>query len=288
MPGACNDNSGSQQRSFVPLYSQTQEKLNKPNCNFSLFSPRMVPWSFSGNEIAVDKSAISTLYEQSKKSFPGTKKLLEAKAKRQNDYIDSLKNLGLETFTFKVRTASPFITGLGSGHPTETGMILDRNIGIPYIPASSIKGVLRLACAINLAREIPEYAKTGVVPDDNETLVKYFGTMTQDAKSRSRGRLMFFDAYPEKIPVLKMDILNPHFSNYYSGKNKQPLESETPIPVSFLVVKEETPFTFNCAFIPLQDEKCSTDEITAMFKTAFEEVGFGGKTAIGYGRFKSK
>ena len=243
---------------FVPLFLQTQKKLSNSNCNFSLYSPRMVAWKFTGKKIEKDEEAISKLYKQSKLSFSAVKRILELKNKRQKDYISSLQDLDIKAFSFRAETTSPFITGLGSGHPTETGMILDRNIGIPYIPASSVKGVLRLACAINLAREIPEYAKTGIVPDGDKTLVKYFGMMTQDENKQRRGQLVFLDAYPEKAPSLKLDILNPHFSEYYSGENnKQPVETESPVPVKFLTVKEGTVFTFNCAFMPLENETCT-------------------------------
>jgi CRISPR-associated protein Cmr6 len=184
----------------------------------------------------------------------------------------------VQTFTIKAKTTSPFITGLGSGHPTETGMILDRNIGVPYIPASSIKGVLKLAYAINIANGRKE------VPDSE--LERYFGTADAKQEKQFRGQLVILDAYPTKDVQLKVDIMNSHYKNYYSGEYKQPVETETPNPKSFLTVKEGTEFCFNCAFMPLElNDKCNEDEINAMFTTAFERVGFGGKTAIGYGRF---
>ena len=282
-------NYGRNEEPFIPMYLQTQNKLkNNPKCNFSLYSPRMVKWKFSGKELKVDESAISELYEQSKKSFSNVYVFLEKKKQMQDGLISAMKESGIQTFSFKVKSTSPFITGLGSGHPTETGMILDRNIGVPYIPASSIKGVLRLACALNLAEKNVEYKQKGIVPDDDKTLIKYFGSMEQDEKNQKRGQLMFLDSYPEKTPTLKVDILNPHFSKYYSGENQQPVETEAPVPVKFLAVKEGATFVFRCAFIPLQDETCNKEEIEAMFKTAFEKIGFGGKTSIGYGRFEKQ
>jgi len=153
-------NYGRNEEPFIPMYLQTQNKLkNNPKCNFSLYSPRMVKWKFSGKELKVDESAISELYEQSKKSFSNVYVFLEKKKQMQDGLISAMKESGIQTFSFKAKSTSPFITGLGSGHPTETGMILDRNIGVPYIPASSIKGVLRLACALNLAEKILNIGK---------------------------------------------------------------------------------------------------------------------------------
>lgn len=284
-----HDNSNSDRQTkpepFIPLGSDMKSKLGNSNCNFSLYSPRMVSWKFSGKELKVDESVIKSLCKKSEESFPTTSSLLKKKNDLQKAYITELDSQGIKTFEIKAKTTSPFITGLGSGHPTETGMILDRNTGLPYIPASSIKGVLRLSWAINCADE------KGNVDENDARIVKYFGT-TSDAQKAERGQLIILDAYPdsERVPKLKVDIMNPHFGKYYSGENRQPVETESPVPIKFLTVKEGTTFVFRCAFMPLvnttlSDEEIQTD-VNEMFKTAFETVGFGGKTAIGYGRFK--
>ena len=279
---------------FVPLPSSSRLKLKNQNCNFSLYSPRMVSWKFARQELKTDESVVSTLCEQSEKSFSGLRNFIKGKQNLQTAYLASLKTQEVPAFELRAKTTSPFITGLGAGHPTETGMILDRNTGVPYIPASSIKGVLRLSCAINLAKKNEAYRKSGIVPDNDEKLVRYFGSMSQNEKEASRGQLIFLDAYPAGIPKLKVDIMNPHFSKYYSGENKQPVETENPVPIKFLTLEKGTQFIFRCAFLPLGNEILSEEnrleienDVDEMFKTAFEKVGFGGKTAIGYGRFKT-
>lgn len=280
---------------FIPLSSETRKKLSNSNCNFSLYSPRMVSWNFvkdkSENKkekykLEVDKSVIENLFEQSERSFSAISGLLKKKNELQNAYISELDSQGIKTFEFKAASTSPFITGLGSGHPTETGMILDRNTGLPYIPASSIKGVLRLSQAINCADA------DGNVDENDKRIVKYFGT-TSEAQEAKRGQLVILDAYPEKVPKLNRDIMNPHFGKYYSGENRQPVETESPVPIKFLTIKEGTTFVFRCAFMPLDNKTLSEakrqeiqNDVIKMFKTAFETVGFGGKTSIGYGRFK--
>jgi len=287
-----HDNSNSDRQTkpepFIPLGSDMKSKLGNSNCNFSLYSPRMVSWKFSGKELKVDESVIKSLCKKSEESFPTTSSLLKKKNDLQKAYITELDSQGIKTFEIKAKTTSPFITGLGSGHPTETGMILDRNTGLPYIPASSIKGVLRLSQAINCADE------KGNVDENDARIVKYFGT-TSDAQKAERGQLIILDAYPdsERVPKLKVDIMNPHFGKYYSGENKQPVETESPVPIKFLAVTEGTMFVFRCAFMPLENKILSDNEkqtiqedVIKMFDTAFETVGFGGKTAIGYGRFK--
>lgn len=282
-----NRNNGQKQTNYIkaplcPIPENQQNLLKERGCNFSLYSPRMVCWMQEGGELKSDKDAVSKLREVSEKSFQFFEltKGLEKKQKLQSEYLASLKEDGIQTFTVTAKTSSPFITGLGSGHPTETGMILDRNLGVPYIPSSSIKGVLRLSYAINIANGRTE------VPDSE--LEKYFGLA--DTNKSKRGQLMFLDAYPKNKVELKLDIMNPHFSKYYSRENVQPVETESPVPIKFLTVKQGTEFVFNCAYIPLgendrSDENVKSD-VEEMFKTAFTKVGFGGKTSIGYGRFE--
>lgn len=274
--------------SLFPIPDNQKKLLEDSNCNFSLYSPRMIKWKTERGELKADTENVPNLKNKADKLFATSdvRKEIERKQEKQKSYMNFLKSQGIQTFSITAKTVSPFITGLGSGHPTETGMILDRNIGIPYIPASSVKGVLRLAHAINIAdgrTEIPE-----------SELEKYFGTSDQKQKNKYRGQLVFLDAYPAEVPNLKVDIMNPHYSSYYSGKgNVLPVETESPNPIKFLAVQQGTKFVFNCAFIPLKnDDKCfalsetETKEIESMFTTAFEKVGFGGKTSIGYGRFE--
>ena len=272
---------------MIPIPATEQKLLEKSTANFSLLSPRVVEWTKNKRgEFSSSTEMMQILFKKSEISF--SSKLLEKIQKKQKAYIDCLKEMSVVSFEIKAKSSSPFITGLGSGHPTETGMILDRNTGLPYIPASSIKGVLRLACAINLAKN--KYSD-GNVPDDDETLVRYFGS--ESDKNPKRGQLIILDAYSENVPKLKLDIMNPHFGKYYSGENKQPVETESPVPIKFLAVTEGTMFVFRCAFMPLENKILSDNEkqtiqedVIKMFDTAFETVGFGGKTAIGYGRFK--
>lgn len=271
---------------MIPIPATEQKLLEKSAANFSLLSPRVVEWGKDKKgKFVSDTEMMQILFQKSKTSFSSSRGLLEKIQKKQKSYFDYLEEMNVILFEFKAKTISPFITGLGSSHPTETGMILDRNTGLPYIPASSIKGVLRFACAINLANE--KYLD-GNVPDDDETLVRYFGS--ESDKNPKRGQLIILDAYPESVPSLKVDIMNPHFGEYYSGENKQPVETGTPKPIKFLTVEEGVPFVFRCAFMPLENKILSDEEIQkdvdAMFDTSFETVGFGGKTAIGYGRFK--
>ena len=254
---------------MVPIPATGLKLLEKAEANFSLLSPRVVEWTQNKRgDFSSSTEMMQKLAQKSVSAFSASNKSLEKIQERQKSYIDYLKEMNVITFGIKAKSSSPFITGLG--------------------PASSIKGVLRLSQAINCADV------NGSVDENDERIVKYFGA-TSDAQEAKRGQLVILDAYPDsgKVPKLKVDIMNPHFGKYYSGENKQPVETESPVPIKFLTVKEGTSFVFRCAFMPLgnkilseNERKKIQDDLDAMFKTAFETVGFGGKTSIGYGRFK--
>jgi CRISPR-associated protein Cmr6 len=185
-------------------------------------------------------------------------------------------------------------------------MILDRNTGCPFLPASSIKGVLRTAYALNLAEAEPDKVKDGNIPD--ELLRKYFGDVDGEAlkipypiprNDRTRGQVVFLDAYPLSPLLLKLDIMNPHYAKYYEQKDApkqyhEPVETESPVPIKFIALEQGNCFVFRCFFLPLASDKKNdngfsekeTKAVHGMFQTAFSRLGFGGKTAAGYGRFR--
>jgi CRISPR-associated protein Cmr6 len=218
--------------------------------------------------------------------------------RRQSAVLKSIHDRGGLCLEITARLASPYLSGLGSCHPTETGFILDRNTGLPYIPASSLKGVLRLAHALNLAELFPEKilpCKEGFeIPDTEETMRKFFGDTDTKKSNAVRGQLVFIDAFPVGIPTMKRDIMNPHFSGYYKGDNP-PVETENPIPVMFLAVQDSIDFKFRVFAQPLStsdyaDNRFGDDDkkaIVAMFRRAGKELGFGAKTAVGYGRMEN-
>jgi hypothetical protein len=308
---------------FYPIPQHTAALLNSsPQANFSLCFPRLVQWIKSGNSIKKTETdtnqkipgSIEQLCYIANEKMSYAQAVLDRYHEQQKAYIELLKKRKLQTLTLYAQLSAPFITGLGSGHPTETGMVLDRNTGVPYLPASSIKGVLRLAYAVSIAKgrsEVPE-----------SELERYFGS--SDSTEGRRGQVVFLDAYPLKVPQVKVDIMNPHFQPYYAENNAEnnatsqssgpakepiPLETNAPVPIKFLSVNDtNTIFVFRVFFLPLAEKKKTLNEnvsgegtactlpFTAedkkalynAFDIAFTVIGFGGKTAIGYGRFNKR
>jgi CRISPR-associated protein Cmr6 len=129
------------------------------------------------------------------------KNLIDKKHAEQSEFCESFSSkYGHITITARLKT--PLITGIGETHPHEVSMVFDHNMGIPYIPASGIKGIVRFAHTLSLIDNIPDGKLIERDKDDrpcsphfndeeNWTGVpQLFGTQGQ------RGSVIFLDAYP--------------------------------------------------------------------------------------------
>lgn len=194
-----------------------------------------------------------------------TARLLDVVHTRQIYTLTRLRGGG-RSMECKVTLASRFATGLGSPHPTEIGFSLDRSIGIPYLPGSSVKGLARAA-----ARLCAEPAlETLFGPDRIDR--------SEDAKT---GDFIFLDAYPARWPRLEVDIINCHHQDYYAERSPFPSETDGPIPVYFLSVAAGTPWVFRLLSRSGEHAARGMD----LLRIGLKELGAGAKTAVGYGSF---
>lgn len=153
---------------------------------------------------------------------------------------------------------------LGLGHESvyETGITLHHLYGIPYIPASSVKGVVRSwiitqvfgeAQAPDEEKKYPfhnaEYrafqdqefcrwfgcpADTAKVQFDSRGEVIYSNKEKKEVKTKNKktafgearqGALVFYDAFPTSVPTIEPDVMNTHYQPYYTEK---PINARTP------------------------------------------------------------
>jgi CRISPR-associated protein Cmr6 len=188
------------------------------------------------------------------------------------------------------------VSGLGIAHPFETGFVFDHVYGMPYLPGSSVKGAARA-----WAEEFGwDYSECEVIfgPDSHPP------DWQPDRNNRKRplipaqGHVVFFDAYPTEWPELEVDILNPHYKDYYEGK-QPPADWLNPEPTYFLTVKADQPWEFVVGVAPESEEmkaaiaKAGIQSQQELLKFAEQavsgaatELGMGGKTAVGYGYFR--
>jgi CRISPR-associated protein Cmr6 len=96
------------------------------------------------------------------------------------------------------------------------------------------------------------------------------------------GSIIFLDAIPLEPPKFQLDIMNPHYPNYYRTQGqKPPADWESPNPVFFLTVTE-TPYRFAIAARSKQGNHL-LNLAEKWLKGALRELGIGAKTNADYG-----
>ncbi|OQW66527.1 MAG: type III-B CRISPR module RAMP protein Cmr6 [Proteobacteria bacterium ST_bin11] len=286
---------------------------------------------------------------------PNSIKLAESLQKRQ--LAIALQNPQLAYFPAK--STAPFMTGMGNEHPLENGFAFLNPYGLPYLPGSSVKGVLRTA-AEQLALGL--YGETGgwdmlsvwwlfgfeaggsmfqgkpyqidVLDEeahrrqqayqswletgdyDQDTLNCFIKAVVEKKDQKkyleqpkdflidlinkkalrealsNQDALCFWDVYPQS-KNLAMEIMTPHHMGYFQGKNgvlNAPHDSEQPNPIVFLTLPPNSLFDFYCtcnsASLPETLRQNWQALIQTAFEYAFDWLGFGAKTAVGYGQMQ--
>lgn len=259
---------------------------------------------------------------------------------------------GASGLRLMAKSVAPFTTGLGNEHPLENGFAFLNPYGLPYLPGSGVKGVVR--------RAAEELAHQGFFRDDSgwtlPAIWHLFGfepwlvskgresdagwrdwiggfsvrsteirmyldavlddvpfsqklkcrvlkaddplrKLLQERQLHVRGAIEFWDVIPRiKANRLSVEIMTPHHSHYYQGKaqvgSTSPHDSGQPVPISFLTVPPGSGFVFhvrcNQGRLSRRAPKLAENGrwrvlLEAAFEHAFEWLGFGAKTAVGYG-----
>jgi CRISPR-associated protein Cmr6 len=208
-----------------------------------------------------------------------SKKLMAALAERSKA-PDSETTLSLHALS-----TAPFATGLGWEHPNENGFAFLDPYGLPYLAGSGVKGVLRQA-----ARELANDPAGETAGWTDEAITALFGE-EDPKKPHGQGALRFWDVIPELAGgTLDVDILNPHDGDYYQNGGT-PHDAGQPVPVFFLIVPPNSRFHFRVDLIAPNrlDENLRKVWKALMqdaFEYAFDWLGFGAKTAVGYGAMR--
>ena len=163
------------------------------------------------------------------------------------------------------------VIGMGINSPIENGFSWHPTLGVPYLPGSTIKGMLRTWCS--------EYAGL-----ETETITAWFGGDATSDNESGAGTLIVFDALPKERPLVGSDIMTPHAGKWYDkgGSGKEvPGDWHAPVPVLFLVTKEAK-FVFSIGV--RRGCKADLDQVMEGLVHALAWLGAGAKTAAGYGR----
>jgi CRISPR-associated protein Cmr6 len=173
--------------------------------------------------------------------------------------------------------------GMGNPHPVENSLFWHPTLGVPYLPASSVKGLLRA------------WLELGQMPKDG--LHRLFGSdhknPAEQTLEQQAGELIFFDALPVQPVTLVVDIMAPHMGKWYTQGATNPNQRETlpadwhdPIPVTFLAAKN---LLLQVGVAPRKRAEDSEELVTFAINAlsdALLNLGAGSKTASGYGHFQ--
>lgn len=272
---------------MIPVHKEIHELIGGGyKGNFALWFNKFV--KLENDSFKTPNDSISKYIDKYNSLKPYFSNILEKKHLNQLHFCKTFSSK-YDVLTIVAELTSPFITGIGQTHPCEVGMTFDHTIGLPYIPASSIKGIVRFSHTLSI---IDEAIKRGKVnnyyfddEDDWTNIPKMFG---KGGDKGNIGSVIFLDAYPENTPNLKEDIMNPHYGPYYL-EEEAPGDYHNPVPIKFLTVEKGTRFIFRALILKSVNKD---GEISNLVKDAFKEAltthGVGAKTAVGYGRFSVK
>lgn len=221
---------------------------------------------------------------------------------RQNSLVSTLP--ASDRLTIDAVGTAPFVTGIGNEHPLENGFAFLDPHGLPYLPASGVKGVLRTAAEELASGEWGDaqgWDKDVTVSlsgqrHDLRLIDLLFGHDPTDGQHPNallfRGLLQFWDVVPQvQGNRLMVEIMTPHQGAYYQGK-ETPHDSGHPTPVRFLAVPPGSGYTFHVTIDQPRLAALGLGEslrphwqatLETAFRHAFEWIGFGAKTTLGYG-----
>jgi CRISPR-associated protein Cmr6 len=215
-------------------------------------------------------ASFSDVGSEGKKSFlSGFSKLhgdqhsLDLFSKRQTKLVNALKG-DIRVY----RSDWRWVTGMGLPHPVENGISWHTTLGVPFLPGSAVKGLVRAALT---ALEKP-----------TDFISRVLGPLP-DASSGDAGLLMFFDAVPTEMAQLVVDVMTPHAGDWYKNPTVAPADWHAPNPVPFLTV---APCSLLFSIAPHPRSKISEEEMTQVWEAldwGLAYLGAGAKSSVGYG-----
>ena len=210
---------------------------------------------------------------------------------RRLESVKSLFKAKNHLLELKFRPQWRLVSGLGGHSVYETSINLHHIYGVPFIPASSIKGVLRSWILFSKFNN-----------DESEAIIKcrmfceVFGCPGEIRSKASnkieksflgfayQGKVTFFDGMPIETPKIVPDVMNPHYGEWYT-KGKAPVDSDKPVPIFFLTVKDTAfQFLIGSKYYNLNEDIFWDGKTLGWWLiNALSEHGIGAKTAVGYG-----
>ncbi len=216
-------------------------------------------------------------------------KILESRAKEE--LPSAPHKFGLTTTYPGLLIGSGYAHGLPEDADVKIGFYFDHTSGLPVIPGSSVKGVLRHLFGL------PMQGKKDPLAPAKHAMIRHLlkndsldvpalaaaifeGRLPNGDRLGSYCRDIFYDAriVDSRGEILADDYLAPHPDHF-----------KNPIPIRFLKVAPEVTFAFAFRLVDtdLGDTVVTAREKMELFATMLSTFGVGAKTNVGYGRLEN-
>jgi CRISPR type III-B/RAMP module RAMP protein Cmr6 len=212
-----------------------------------------------------------------------------------------------QVVTFEATLGSRMMVNLAGGVVENAGIALDRCFGLPLIPGSALKGISRVQALweiheakgeeklrlLRVAMLLLGYGAHDLRGDFGWAGgAQHAGEVAKEVGAEDfKGCACFLPAYPTTTPKLVVDMVNPHYPDYYSGRRQRAEDNESPIPNYFPAVEAGSSFGFAVLLnrVPPVAKLAATDllkQAREWLESAATRKGVGAKTAAGYGWFE--
>jgi len=213
-------------------------------------------------------------------------KILQVNAK--DEKLNLSHSFTLKTIYPGLILGSGYAHGLSSDEDVKMGFYFDHTSGLPTLPGSSVKGVLRSLFGYGKNEKYPEQKAEfikellGKKEIDVTKLAEFIFDGVQNSKPLSiYKRDKFYEARITQTAggILQEDYITPH---------KEALKN--PVPIKIVKVRGGTTFEFSFELHDCEIEgiKVTAEEKLKLFFELLQLHGIGAKTNVGYGQFESK
>lgn len=251
------------------VYEQWQ-KWEKDSCHYGLKLDKFTN-IFNGREENINKKVNQTIHLNI------------------DDYLNEDKDL-YENIDFNVKLFDKLVVGLGEHSVFETDIKLHHTYGVPYIPASAVKGCFRshIIQKYFQSKEKKAEAEEDKKFEEDKNFIEIFGGKYK-GKTYS-GNVIFIDLLPKSSFEIKKDVMTPHYQNGYTDDgNITPIEFLTVQNTYFRVVlriNNKCSLRDKDSQIKLQEGQDVRDFIVEELVEMIAIHGIGAKTSVGYGYFE--
>lgn len=231
--------------------------------------------------------------------------------------------------SFQLQTTYPgLMIGLGNPHDLKgkgaikAGFSFDYVTGLPYIPGSSLKGVLRSYFPQETKDELQlTYIRSSLgaeycdldIEQIHELELAIFGPRLKKKDSHQGGtdtsskekektivhKDVFLGAYPASVnaqpmrnrKLLDLEYITPHLEDEEKRISPHRSSLKNPIPINMLKVKPGVVFEF--AFLLTDtilsgEKKVTVEAKLNLFETLLKDMGIGAKTNTGFSQFVAR